>query len=38
MFIGGPRRIPALARAWGVGVLWVDKAGHWEATPDVPLV
>jgi len=37
MFIGGPRRIPALARAWGVGVLWVDKGGRWQATPDVPL-
>ena len=37
MFIAGPARIPALARAWGVGVLWVDKAGRWQATPDLRL-
>lgn len=37
MFVAGPRRIPALARQWGVGVLWVDKQGRWEATPDLRL-
>ena len=37
MFVAGPARIPALARAWGVGVLWVDKAGRWKATPDVQI-
>lgn len=38
MFLAGPARIPALARQWQVGVLWVDKAGRWQATPDLPLV
>ncbi len=38
MFIAGPQRIPALAQQWKVGVLWVDKRGRWEATPDVPVV
>ena len=33
MFMAGPGRIPALARQWDVGVLWVDKQGQWEATP-----
>jgi thiamine biosynthesis lipoprotein len=37
MFIAGPDRIPALARAWRVGVLWVDKAGRSAATPDLKL-
>lgn len=38
MFIAGPQRIPQLARQWQVGVLWVDKAGRWAATPDVQVV
>jgi len=37
MFVGGPGRIPALARQWRVGVLWVDKQGRWAATPDLRL-
>lgn len=37
MFVGGPARIPALAREWQVGVLWIDKAGRWQATPDITL-
>ena len=37
MFIAGPARIAVLAHAWGVGVLWVDKAGRWQATPDLRL-
>lgn len=35
MFVAGPARIPALARRWQVGVLWVDKQGLWAATPDL---
>jgi FAD:protein FMN transferase len=35
MFVAGPKRIPGLAKAWQVGVLWVDKAGNWQATPDI---
>lgn len=38
MFIAGAARIPTLARQWQVGVLWVDKAGRWSATPDLVLV
>lgn len=38
MFVAGPQHIPQLARHWQVGVLWVDKAGHWQATADVPVV
>lgn len=38
MFVAGPQQIPDLARQWQVGVLWVDKGGHWAATPDVRLV
>lgn len=37
MFVAGPQRIPALARQWGVDVLWVDKAGGWQATPGLRL-
>lgn len=37
MFVAGPERIPQLARQWQVGVLWVDKSGRWEATPDLRL-
>lgn len=37
MFVAGPARIPQLARQWRVGVLWVDKSGRWEATPDLRL-
>ncbi|MCW5657719.1 MAG: FAD:protein FMN transferase [Burkholderiaceae bacterium] len=37
MFVAGPRRIPALARRWGVDVLWFDKRGHWLATPGLRL-
>ncbi|MDL2339043.1 MAG: FAD:protein FMN transferase [Pseudomonadota bacterium] len=32
MFMAGPERIAALARQWGVGVVWVDKQGRWAAT------
>lgn len=32
MFMAGPARIDALARQWGVDVLWVDKQGRWGAT------
>lgn len=38
MFVGGPARIPALARDWGVDVLWVDKQGRWQATEDLLLL
>jgi thiamine biosynthesis lipoprotein len=37
MFVAGPQHIPQLARYWQVGVLWVDKTGHWQATADVPV-
>jgi len=37
MFVAGPQQIPQLAKRWQVGVLWVDKAGRWEATADVLL-
>ena len=33
MFVAGPQRALALARHWDVEVLWVDKAGAWQATP-----
>lgn len=33
MFMAGPERIAALARQWGVGVLWVDKQGRQDSTP-----
>lgn len=32
MFMAGPERIDALARHWGVDVLWVDKQGQPSAT------
>jgi FAD:protein FMN transferase len=32
MFMAGPAQIEALARQWGVDVLWVDKQGRWGAT------
>jgi FAD:protein FMN transferase len=35
MYLAGPERIPALARAWQVGVLWVEPGGRWRATPDL---
>ena len=38
MFVAGPKRISGLAQAWQVGVLWVDKAGNWQATPDIAKV
>lgn len=37
MFVAGPKRLPALAKRWGVDVLWVDKAGAWKATPGLDL-
>ena len=37
LFIAGPQRIPALARTWNVGVLWVEKSGRWQATTDLKL-
>lgn len=38
MFISGPDQIDALARAWQVDVLWVEKAGSWHATSGIQLV
>ncbi len=38
MFVAGPQHIARLARQWQVGVLWVDKAGRWQATADVRVV
>jgi FAD:protein FMN transferase len=35
IFVAGPRRASALARRWGIDVLWVDKAGRWQATPEM---
>jgi thiamine biosynthesis lipoprotein len=35
MFMAGPAAIPALARHWGVDVVWVDKLGRWGATAGV---
>ena len=37
MFVAGPRRAGALATHWNVDVLWVDKAGGWQATPGLRL-
>ena len=37
MFIAGPQRIAALAKDWQVGVLWIDKAGRWQATPNISI-
>ena len=37
MFVAGPSRIPHLVKRWNVGVLWVDKAGRWQATADIAL-
>ena len=36
-FVAGPTHAPALARAWGVDALWVDKAGRRGATPGLAL-
>lgn len=33
VFVAGPQRAFAVARQWNVDVLWVDKAGRWQATP-----
>ena len=33
MFVAGPQRVAELARRWRVDALWVDKRGHWQATP-----
>ena len=38
MFVAGPQRLPALARRWGVDVLWVCKSGAWQATPGLGAV
>jgi FAD:protein FMN transferase len=35
-FMAGYARAPALARAWGVEVLVVDKRGRWQATAGLP--
>jgi FAD:protein FMN transferase len=37
MFVAGPQGALALARKWSVDVLWVDKAGGWQATPGLRL-
>lgn len=37
MFVAGAQRSPVLAQRWGVDVLWVDKAGRWQATPGLRL-
>jgi FAD:protein FMN transferase len=37
MFVAGPKGALALARKWSVDVLWVDKAGGWQATPGLRL-
>jgi FAD:protein FMN transferase len=37
MFVAGPQGALALARKWNVDVLWVDKAGSWQATPGLRL-
>ena len=37
MFVAGAQRSLRLARAWGVDVLVVDKAGRWHATPGLRL-
>ena len=36
-FIAGPARAAAVARAWGVDALWIDKSGRWAATPGLAL-
>ncbi|VTU34717.1 FAD:protein FMN transferase [Variovorax sp. PBL-E5] len=36
-FVAGPSRARALAHQWKVDVLWVDKAGRWEATAGLQL-
>ncbi len=38
MFMAAPDRLPALAKRWGVGVVWVDKDGRLGHTQDVTLV
>ena len=35
MFMAEPDHIPALARAWGVSVLWADKQGRLGRTADL---
>lgn len=37
MFVAGPRRAFRVARQWNADVLWVDKAGGWQATPGLRL-
>lgn len=37
MFVAGPRRAFSVARQWNADVLWVDKAGGWQATPGLRL-
>ena len=37
MFVAGPGRVAALARAWEVDALWVDKQGRWAATAGLAL-
>ena len=36
-FVAGPERALAVARRWQVDALWVDKRGHWSATPGLAL-
>lgn len=36
-FVAGPSQARALAHRWKVDVLWVDKAGRWQATPGLRL-
>lgn len=37
MFVAGAQDALSLARKWNVDVLWVDKAGGWQATPGLRL-
>ena len=37
MFMGDIAQALALARHWGVDVLAIDKAGHWQASPGLGL-
>lgn len=38
MFMAPPPQLPALAKQWGVGVVWVDRHGRLGHTADVTLV
>ncbi|WP_077001944.1 FAD:protein FMN transferase [Variovorax sp. KK3] len=36
-FVAGPAQARVVARRWNVDALWVDKSGHWAATPGLLL-